>query len=77
MYTGGGSILLEQALQQIAATHRKPEDFFFVPLGIASVLNAIGGVVLAQAAAQKVAKAATDNLLAQRRAALDSASSSR
>lgn len=66
MFTGGGSILLAKSLYQIVSSHRKPEDFFFVPRKVAPVLNAIGGLVLAQASAQKV--------IAQRRLGQDAAS---
>jgi hypothetical protein len=67
-FTGGGSILLGDTLQQVVAQHRLKEDYFFVPQEVASVLNAIGGVVLAQVAAQKIARTNTDVLLAQHRA---------
>jgi hypothetical protein len=73
-FTGGGSILLGAALQEVVNQHRLPEDYFFVPKEVASVLNAIGGLVLAQAAAQKIARVAADTLLAQHRAAQQTSS---
>lgn len=54
MFTGGGSVLLYDTLFQMANEHRKLQDFLFVPFHISAVLNAIGGIVLAQASAQRV-----------------------
>jgi Archaeal actin homologue MreB-like, C-terminal len=54
MFTGGGSVLLAPALRQLVRAHRRPESVLFVPTDLASVLNAIGGYMLAQVAAQKV-----------------------
>jgi hypothetical protein len=56
MFTGGGSILLAEALRQIVSKQRLPEDYFFVPPKLSSVLNAIGGIVLGQASAQRAAQ---------------------
>jgi hypothetical protein len=53
MFTGGGSVLLYDTLFQMVNDHRKPQDFLFVPSHISAVLNAIGGIVLAQASAQR------------------------
>lgn len=53
MFTGGGSILLAQSLQSLVQANRRSHSFLFVPKELASVLNAIGGYILAQAAAQK------------------------
>lgn len=54
MFSGGGSILLEQTLQALVRASRRPQSFLFVPKELASVLNAIGGYILTQATAQKV-----------------------
>ena len=54
MFVGGGSVLLHQSLRQLVSTKRSPSSYLFVPPEIAPVLNAIGGYVLAQTAAQKV-----------------------
>jgi hypothetical protein len=54
MFTGGGCVLLAQALQELVQASRRSQSFLFVPKELASVLNAIGGYVLAQATAQKV-----------------------
>ena len=54
MFTGGGSILLAQSLHGLVRASRHAQSFLFVPQEVASVLNAIGGYVLAQAAAQKL-----------------------
>lgn len=54
MFTGGGSILLANSLEALVRTKRSPESFLFVPKELASVLNAIGGYILVQAAAQKL-----------------------
>jgi hypothetical protein len=53
MFTGGGSILLAESLKDLVRTKRSSESFLFVPKDLASVLNAIGGYILAQATAQK------------------------
>ncbi len=53
MFTGGGSILLAQSLQELVRANRGSQSFLFVPKELASVLNAIGGYILAQAKAQK------------------------
>lgn len=55
MFTGGGSILLAESLEALVRVKRKSESFLFVPKELASVLNAIGGYILAQATAQKLA----------------------
>lgn len=54
MFTGGGSLLLAHSLQELVRAHRRAHSFLFVPQALASVLNAIGGYLLAQATAQKV-----------------------
>ncbi len=54
MYVGGGSILLAESLYKLVSTKRSAQSFVFVPKELASVLNAIGGYVLAQANAQKM-----------------------
>jgi hypothetical protein len=56
MFTGGGSVLLAHALQALVRAHRRSQSFLFVPKELASVLNAMGGYVLAQATAQKAAE---------------------
>lgn len=53
MFTGGGSVLLQETLSYLANTHRKADSFYFIPPEIAPFLNAIGGLVLAQASAQQ------------------------
>src|ERR1019366_3510800 len=53
MFTGGGSIRLAQSLQELVRANRGSQSFLFVPKELASVLNAIGGYILAQAKAQK------------------------
>ena len=53
MFTGGGSILLAERLYELVRAKRAPQSFLFVPREFASVLNAIGGYVLAQARAQR------------------------
>lgn len=53
MFTGGGPILLAEHLYELVRTKRRPQSFLFVPREFASVLNAIGGYVLAQAIAQR------------------------
>lgn len=54
MFTGGGSILLAESLGALVQTRRSAESFLFVPQQLASVLNAIGGYILAQTNAQKL-----------------------
>jgi hypothetical protein len=54
MFTGGGSVLLAPSLQALVRASRRPQSVFFVPQKLASVLNAIGGSLLAQATAQKM-----------------------
>jgi len=56
MFTGGGSILLAESLEALVSTKRRSESFLFVPKELASVLNAVGGYILAQATAQKLAE---------------------
>ncbi len=56
MFTGGGSVLLAQALQGLVRAQRRSQSFLFVPKELAPVLNAVGGYVLAQATAQKAAE---------------------
>lgn len=53
MFTGGGSILLAEHLTELVRAKRAPQSFLFVPREYASVLNAIGGYILAQATAQR------------------------
>ena len=53
MFTGGGSVLLASSLQELVRTSRRAQSFLFVPQELASVLNAIGGYIMAQATAQK------------------------
>jgi hypothetical protein len=53
MFTGGGAILLEKSLYTLVSTKRSSQSFLFVPKDLSSVLNAVGGYVLAQATAQK------------------------
>ena len=53
MFTGGGSILLEQSLYELVSAKRSQQSFLFVPKALSSVLNAMGGYILAQATAQK------------------------
>lgn len=56
MFTGGGSILLAESLEALVRAKRRPESFLFVPKELAAVLNAIGGYILAQVTAQKLAE---------------------
>lgn len=57
MFTGGGSILLASSLEeQMQSRQRTSHSFLFVPKELASVLNAVGGYILAQAAGQKWAE---------------------
>ncbi len=53
MFTGGGSVLLQETLFHLANMHRHVDSFYFIPPEIAPFLNAIGGLVLAQTAAQQ------------------------
>jgi hypothetical protein len=53
MFTGGGSVLLQDNLFHLANEHRRADSFYFVPPEIAPFLNAIGGLVFAQASAQQ------------------------
>lgn len=53
MFTGGGSILLQKHLYELVNAKRSSQSFLFVPKAFSSVLNAIGGYVLAQATAQR------------------------
>jgi len=53
LFTGGGSILLAEYLSEMVLAKRAPQSFLFVPREYASVLNAIGGYILAQATAQR------------------------
>ena len=53
MFTGGGSVLLKESLNQLVSAKRSSSSYLFIPPDIASVLNAIGGYVLAQTAASK------------------------
>jgi len=54
MFTGGGRVLLEQQLREMVAPTRTEHQYLFVEPKLSPVLNAIGGYVLAQAAARKV-----------------------
>jgi hypothetical protein len=54
MITGGGSILLAQSLQEAVRAKGRTQNVLFVPKEVAPVLNAIGGYLLAQTAAQRV-----------------------
>lgn len=58
MFTGGGRVLLEQQLREMVAPTRTEGQYLFVDPTLAPALNAIGGYVLAQAAAKKVLAAA-------------------
>jgi hypothetical protein len=60
MFTGGGRILLGESLHALVRTKRSGQSFLFVPKDLASVLNAIGGYVLAQALAQKHIQTSTE-----------------
>jgi hypothetical protein len=53
MFTGGGSVLLAESLYRLVSAKRSPASFLFVPTELAPVLNALGGCILAQTAAQK------------------------
>lgn len=59
MFTGGGSILLQKHLYELVSAKRSSQSFLFVPKAFSSVLNAIGGYVLAQATAQRRMQRAT------------------
>lgn len=54
MFTGGGRVLLEQQLREMVTPTRSEGQYLFVDPTVSPVLNAIGGYVLAQAAAKKV-----------------------
>lgn len=57
MFTGGGSILLASSLEELVQSRqRTSHSFLFVPKELSSVLNAIGGYILAQAIAQNLAE---------------------
>ncbi|HEU5381896.1 MAG TPA: hypothetical protein VFV38_41270 [Ktedonobacteraceae bacterium] len=56
MFTGGGSILLAESLEALVRAKRRSESFLFVPKELAAVLNAMGGYILAQVTAQKLAE---------------------
>lgn len=53
MFTGGGSLLLTEPLSELVRVKRSSQSVLFVPREYAPVLNAIGGYILAQAAAQR------------------------
>jgi len=53
-FTGGGAILLAGSLYKLVSIKRDPQSFLIVPRELASVLNAIGGYILAQTTAQKL-----------------------
>jgi len=67
LFTGGGSILLAETLHQIVSAHRREDDYLFVPPHLSCVLNAIGGMVLGQALAQRLVQTSTAELLAGQR----------
>ncbi|MGB8345091.1 MAG: hypothetical protein WCD86_09415 [Ktedonobacteraceae bacterium] len=52
MFTGGGSVLLEQQLRAMVMPTRTQSQYLFVPAALLPVLNVIGGYVLAQASVQ-------------------------
>lgn len=54
MFTGGGSILLAESIKEFVQGKRDPHELLFVPKDLASILNALGGYVLAQATAQRL-----------------------
>lgn len=56
MFTGGGSILLKHSLHALVSAKRSSQSFLFVPRDFSSVLNAIGGYMLAQASVQKLSR---------------------
>jgi hypothetical protein len=60
MFTGGGAILLENSLHALVSTKRSNQSFLFVPRNFSSVLNAIGGYILAQTVAQRRHQAARE-----------------
>jgi hypothetical protein len=66
MFTGGGSILLAQSLQEMVHTKRQGQHVLFVPKDVAPVLNAIGGYMLAQTTAQKAMERLQHSLTEQR-----------
>ena len=53
LFTGGGSVLLEQQLRAMVMPTRMQSQYLFVPAALLPVLNVIGGYVLAQASVQK------------------------
>jgi hypothetical protein len=61
-FTGGGSVLLQQSLRQLVAPTRTEGQYLFVPVELSPTLNALGGYILAQAAAQKVIAAPAPGL---------------
>ncbi len=61
MFTGGGRVLLEQQLREMVGTTRTEGQYLFVDPTLSPVLNAIGGYVLAQAAAIKILAANTSS----------------
>jgi len=54
MFTGGGSILLARSLHDLVSSQRSAQSFLFIRRDLASVLNAIGGYLLAHSTAQRV-----------------------
>lgn len=52
MFTGGGSVLLQQSLYNLVSQRRSSDDFLFAPAEVASLLNSIGGLPAAFAAAR-------------------------
>ncbi|MHB8596737.1 MAG: hypothetical protein ACYDER_08000 [Ktedonobacteraceae bacterium] len=60
MFTGGGRVLLERQLREMVAPTRTEGQYLFVDPKLSAVLNAIGGYVLAQAAARKILAAAAE-----------------
>jgi hypothetical protein len=60
MFTGGGRVLLEQQLREMVAPTRGEGQYLFVDPKLSAVLNAIGGYVLAQAAAKKILATAAE-----------------
>jgi hypothetical protein len=52
MFTGGGSVLLQQSLYALVSKRRSSDDFLFAPAEVASLLNSIGGLPAAFAAAR-------------------------
>lgn len=54
LFTGGGSALLETTLREMILPTRTTDEYLFVPRELASVLNAIGGYILALASAGRI-----------------------